>query len=289
MKRFATVAATFTLTCFAQVSSVVSLSNGVTLRISADRAPLATELAPASGNSFYRMFRDENKLVVFAYEISVARTPDGEQFQITAKPAGDQFAAKFPNSDAGKPVPTLPAQRESPLLASGERFSIEVPTDPAQGGSLRDTIEVRLNRGGAGPSDSGTPSGGLRFAGLRVSINRVLASPARSGVIVAGRFAMFYIPGRGGYFFSTAPVDGTAFVEAGSVDRTHMQFTLENDVFECDAQAPILASSDRGQIWVYHDPHYEPAGNWTRDLTSGDRGRNQFFAAASDSLKWWLP
>ena len=270
------------------VSSVVSLSNGVRLRISADRSALATELAPASGNSFYRIFRDENGLVVFAYEIAVERTPDGNQFRITAKPAGDKFAARFPNADAGKPVPTLSAARESPLLESGDRFPIELPADPAKGGSLTDTVEMRLNRGGAEGGDNTPSAAGLRFAGIRVSINHVLASPARSGVIVSGRYAMFYIPGRGGYFFATAPVDGRPFVEAGWIDRTHMQFTLENDTYDCDAQAPILAQAERGQIWVYHDPHYKPAGNWTRNLAEGQASTDEFFTAASDSLKWWL-
>jgi hypothetical protein len=53
--------------CFAQVSSSVSLSNGVQLTIAcgsnSDR--LKIELAPASGNSFCRIFRDENNLAVF--------------------------------------------------------------------------------------------------------------------------------------------------------------------------------------------------------------------------------
>ena len=290
MKLFATILAAQMLACFAQVSSVVSLSNGVRLRISADRASLATELAPASGNSFYRIFRDENHLVVFAYEIAVVRTPDGDQFRITTKPVGDEFAAKFPNADAGKPVPTLSAARESPLLASGDRFPIEVPTDPAKGGSLTDTVEVRLSRGSTETSgENAVSAGGLRFAGLRVSINHVLASPARSGVVVSGRYAMFYIPGRGGYFFATAPVDGIAFVEAGGIDGVHMQFTLENDTYDCDAQAPILPQSERGAVWVYHEPHYKPAGNWTRSLVQGQTSRDEFFTAASDSLKWWLP
>ena len=59
--------------CFAQVSSSVSLSNGVQLTIASSSNPdrLKIELDPASGNSFYRIFRDENNLAVFAYELQV--------------------------------------------------------------------------------------------------------------------------------------------------------------------------------------------------------------------------
>src|SRR5271166_5116515 len=136
MRTLALLVASHSVVCLAQVSSAVTLSNGVRVRISATTAgsvagnSLRAELSPASGNSFYRIFRDENGLVAFTYEIAVARTPDGEQFRITARPAGDEFAARFPNADAGKPVPTLSGPQESPLLASGDRFSIEIPTNP---------------------------------------------------------------------------------------------------------------------------------------------------------------
>ena len=293
MRTLAAITALHATICLAQTSSAISLSNGVLVRISASgTTALKTELAPASGNSFYRIFRDENQLAVFAYEIAVARTPDGEGFRVTAKPYGPEFTTRFVNADAGKPVPTLSEPRESPLLASGDRFPVEIPTNPALFSNLVDTIEVRLVRGAAAVTGSANPSAaGFRFAALKVSINHAPVAPARSGVVVSGRYAMFYIPGRGGYFFSTTPVDNRAFVEAGSVDRTTMQFTLDNESFECHASAPILTQSDRGQIWAFHDPNYKPSGNWTRNITAGDDSpsRDEFFVAAADSLNWWLP
>jgi hypothetical protein len=294
MRTLAALAALHASIGIAQTSSAISLSNGVRVRISATgTTALSTELAPASGNSFYRIFRDQNHLAVFAYEIAVARTPDGDQFRISARPYRQGFTARFTNADAGKPVPTLPAPRDSPLLDSGGRFPIEIPTEPGLS-SLVDTVEVRLVRGAAAVSDSATaPSpAGLRFAALKVSINQAPVSPGRSSVVVSGRYVMFYIPGRGGYFFTSAPVDGRPFVEAGSVDRTTMRFTLDNESFECSATAPILTQSERGQIWAFHDPNYKPAGNWTKNITAGDSNpssRDEFFVAAADSLNWWLP
>src|ERR1700676_1445243 len=89
--------------CFAQVSSSVSLSNGVQLTIACSSNPerLKIELDPASGNSFYRIFRGENNLAVFVYELHVERAADGDNFRVTAKPAVDDFAARFPNADGG--------------------------------------------------------------------------------------------------------------------------------------------------------------------------------------------
>jgi hypothetical protein len=278
---------------FGQESATVTLSNGVQLGISAQSSTgsvngLKIEMIPASGNSFYRVYRDENGLVTFAYQLEVERTADGKQFRVTAQPAGSDFAARFPNADAGKPTPTLSERRESPLLDSGGQFSIEIPTDPGLQRTITDVAQVRLNpRGGAANAEA-LNSALIRFAALNVRIGGKLASPGGPGAIVAGRYVMFYIPGRGGYFFSTEPVDRRAFLHIGIVDGTKLSFTLENETYDCESEAQILIKSDRDQIWMFHDPNYKPDGNWTKSDTR-EESRDQFFTAASDSLGWWLP
>jgi len=273
---------------FAQLSSGVSLSNGVQLRIATTSTSLKAQLEPASGNSFYHIFRDENDLAVFAYELAVDRTPDGEQFRITAKPAGSEFAARFPNADGGKPTPTLSTTLESPLLASGGQFTVDIPTNPGLGENVTDSIQVQVNQRGAPVSDAEAEAAQLRFAGLKIYINGKLASPSGPGATVQGRYTMFYLPGLGAYFFSTEPMDRRGFVQIGSVDRTTLQFTLENENYACKSDKQILVHSAQGELWVYHDPNYKTAGNWTNSA-GASRSRDQFFAAASDSLDWWLP
>ena len=278
----ATVAA-----CFAQLSATVSLNNGVQLRITGTPSPLKAELTPASGNSFYRIFRDENDLAVFAYELAVDRTPQGQQFRITAKPAGAEFAVRFPNADGGKPTPTLSEPLESPLLSNGGQFTVDIPTDPGIREHVTDIAQIQVRqRGDIGPEAETQAQ--LRFESLRVFVNGKLASPGGSGAVVMGRYAMFYLPGRGAFFFSAEPVEGRPFLHIGSVDRTNMQFTLDNDSFMCTSAAPILVHSDRGELWIYHDPKYKPAGNWTKSEATAP-SRDDFFTAASDSLNWWLP
>ena len=275
---------------FAQLSSNVSLSNGVQLTITCSSNPekLKIELEPASGNSFYRLFRDENNLAIFVYELHVERAADGDNFRVTAKPAGDDFAARFPNADGGKPAPTLGEQRESPLLASGDRFTIEIPVIPGLAENLSDVVQIRLNqRGTLAPQPDSQAAAPLRFVGLKVQINERLVSSDGPGATVVGRYVMFYTPGHGGYFLSTEPVESRPFVKVGVVDRTHLLFTLDNDTYDCNSEAPILPRSDRGEIWIFHDPNYKPSGNWISSNPS--QTRDEFFTAASNSLKWWLP
>jgi hypothetical protein len=286
------------ISTFAQVSSNVALSNGVQLTINTragDGTPvsLKASLEPASGNSFYRIFRDENNLAVFAYELAVERTPDGQQFRVTAKAATEGFAARFPNADGGKPTPTLSSPLESPLLSSGNNFVIPIPSDPGLHQTLTDTVQIRLGQRGAATAAAGSEqSEQIRFSALKVSVNNQPASPSGAGGLVAGRFAMFYIPGHGGYFFSMEAPPGNSvadqrqFEQIGIVDGKHLKFTVENVAYDCASDAPILTRSERGQLWVYYDANYKPAGNWTKSDPASSR--DEFFTAAADSVQWWL-
>jgi len=273
---------------WAQEASRVSLSNGVQLTIAThtdNGTPMAlnASLEPASGDSFYRIFRDQNNLAVFAYELEVARTADGQNFRITAKPATDAFAARVPNADGGKPTPTLSASVESPLLSSGGRFSIPIPSDPGLNQKIEDVAQILLGQRGAGGA---TGLAQIRFSGLKVFIHDKQASPSGAGADVAGKYAMFYLPGHGGYFFSAEPSEPAPFVEGAVVDGKHLTFTLDNETYDCTANAAILLHSERGQLWVYHDPNYKPAGNWTKSDPAN--ARDEYFTAASDSMRWWI-
>jgi len=274
-----------------QTSPVMSLSNGTRLSIAAsfpdlqqNVKPFKPELAPASGNSFYRIFRDENQLAIFAYEIAVDRMPDNTRFNVLLKPAGEEFARKFPNADAGKPVPTIPADRTLPPVRAGERASVELFDLPPIGRVI-DRIEIGASASG-GPDQSDR----LRLSTMRVYVNGAQVATGGAMKAVTGRYVMFYLPGRGGYFFSTDPPAGRAFAHTGSVDGAKMRFIVDNETFDCVASAPILLQSEQGELWVYHDANYRPAGNLNAPgATTQDLMPNVFFAAAADTLNWWLP
>ena len=226
MRHFLALVATTLSVALSQESSVVSLSNGVQLRITATTTPadsehhLKSEFEAASGNSVYRIFRDDTGLAVYAYELVVDRLADGTHFQIAANPAGVEFAAKFPNADGGKPTPTLSQSLQSPALNSGGRFTVEIPTNPGWFEHRTDTVQIGLGSDGSGVRPS-TPL--LRFAGLKVSVNNMAVPIHDPGAVVSGRYVMFYIPDKGGYFFSTELVTSRPFIQAGVVDGTRLK------------------------------------------------------------------
>lgn len=271
------------------VWSSISLSNGARLRVTASYGQLTpghsikAEMAPASGNSFYRLFRDESGLAVYAYELMVERLPGGDGFEITQKPLAAGFEKVFPRADGGKPTPTLPQSRQFQLRA-GRALTLAVFSMPGFGAAVTERIELGIDDVQAVSRSADL----LRFADLKVRVNGVLASGAGKAM-VSGRYTMFYLKGKGAYYFAFDEPVGKGFIKAGSVDGKRMDFVLENERFECDGAQAILTVSERGQVWVYHDPAYQPEGNWLAPLDSPASSRvPDYFTAAADSLDWWL-
>jgi hypothetical protein len=277
----------------AQSSSTITLSNGLQLRIETQlgqptgQETLKIEMARASGDSFYRIFRDQNRLAVFAYELGVSLSNSGDAVELTAKPTLTDFAARFPSADGGKPVPTLSETRTLPPLDSGGQAEIGLFELEGVGLRVVDNISVEL----------GPPAGGdaasldrMRLAGLKLKVNGTALLTIGPGGPVAGKYAMFYIPGRGAYIMTPQPVDAPGFIKAGSIDGAKLRFTWNNETIEADAASPILGGPGTGELWVKFDPSFRPLGNWTKARSAdGPPKGDEFFAGASDSLNWWLP
>ena len=267
-------------------TSTISLSNGVKIEVSTSlglptgQQSISVEMVRASGDSFYRIFRDQNHLAVFAYELAFDLLND--RLRVTGRPAETAFAARYSSADGGKPVPTLMSEQQIGLLSSGQKAEIGLFQLEGMGLKVIDTIHMLI--------DEHNESGHIRLVGLHVSMNNTPLHGA-GAFPVSGRYAMFYIPGHGGFFFSTEAVAGRPFMAAGSIDRDRMTFTIDNETYDVTASAPILSNPDSSALWVYHDPNYRPAGTWTqnRDTASAKHSAaSDFFVAASDSLDWWL-
>lgn len=270
----------------AQDSSTVSLDNGVQLQVAANfgnptgQETLTVQMARATGNSFYRIFRDQNQLAVYAYQLFFDLASDGSAVSATAKAYDGQFIQQFPYADAGKPTPTLSMERPLGAVASGQSATLDLFEIPGVGLHLTETISMQL--------DSRRTPGPLRLADLEISINGKII-PVAQQLPVSGRVVMFYLPGHGGYFFSLSD-PGHGFLKTGVIDGDRMRFAAENEEYECAASQPILTRQGTGELWVLHDPDYQPGGDWTTHPRSGTTrpAADQFFVAASDSLSWWL-
>jgi hypothetical protein len=278
-----------------QAVSTVAISNGVQLKIAAQfgqptgQETLKVEMSRASGDSFYRVFRDQNGLAVFAYELGVSLSSAGEAVALTAKPVETAFAERFPNADGGKPVPTLSSVEALEPIGSGSRAEIGLFELQGLGLNVVDTAEAVL-----GPSSEAGRTASpnrLHLAAVKLKIDGMPLGQSGPEGSVTGQYGMLYVPGRGAFLLSSGPVAAQGFVKTGMVDGSRLEFVWNNETYEADSAAPILEVEGSGELWVRFDPSYRPAGNWTKTRSPEDSApaTEEFFVAASDSLGWWVP
>jgi hypothetical protein len=269
------------------------LSNGVELKIGTNfgrptgQQTIKVEMARASGDSFYRIFRDQNGLAVFAYELEIQLSDDGDAVLLTAKPVLAEFAARFPNADLGKPVPTLMENRALPPLDSGGHREIGLFELEGMGLRVVDTVDTVLKQ----PAEAAYQASPdrMRLSGLKLKVNGSALKANGTGGAVAGKYALIYIPGAGAYVLSAEPVTAAGFAKVGTIDGKKLQFTWNNETIEAEAAEPVLGGSGAGELWVFFDRSFQPVGNWTKLRSpDGAPAEDEFFAAASDSLSWWL-
>ena len=92
------ILAAFFVSCLAvsraQISATVSLSNGVQMQIKTKLGQptgqtVNIEMVRATGDSFYRIFRDQNNLATFAYELVIhldsSGNPTGKKITLRAE------------------------------------------------------------------------------------------------------------------------------------------------------------------------------------------------------------
>jgi hypothetical protein len=279
----------------AQAVSTVAISNGVQLKIAASfgqptgQQTLKVEMSRASGDSFYRIFHDQNGLAVFAYELAVSLSSAGDAVALTAKPVETAFAERFPDADGGKPVPTLSSVQPLEPIGSGSRAEIGLFELQGLGLKVTDTAEAVL---GPSPEAGETASPNrVHLADVKLKINDMPIEQAGPGASVTGQFGMIYVPGRGAFLLSSGPVAAQGFVKSGTINGSRLEFVWNNETYQADSSAPILDVEGSGELWVRFDPSYRPLGNWTKTRSAEDLApaTEEFFVAASDSLGWWLP
>jgi hypothetical protein len=199
---------------------------------------------------------DSSSHVVFAYDLELPDTEAEEPVRLLVKPVSAEYARTL-----GWPLPTFSSVRTVFLKAPGERASIELLVNPKTGQKIVDVLELTtapdVAGGGAGGRSGDTPARELRFSHAELWSNGVKLTPESANAI-SGNVVMLYVPGLGGFFFTREEPKGYGFTRTGLVEGNRLKFTWANQTYECVSAAPILPGDTDSQIWVFHDPHYQP-------------------------------
>jgi hypothetical protein len=251
----------------AQAAEIMSgsseLKNGVTVRYSTVLEPPLRQSQilmlegghSTSGNRIHRSLSEKNTGASYGYDFVV--DPEGpRRFRVRIEPLTRQ---------SGGPLMALPKYPPPQVVEQGDIIALDLLVSRDGGQKLVDYIEVAqtVEPGPAGalpPArdftfDDGTVA--LRFSTpTRVYVNGQKSQDGLLSTVKPGATMWFVIPGRGRYIFSLAPHEG--FQKAGAIRNHTLMFRAGADVYEVRSGAPLLGAGKAWNLYVHHDPGFEP-------------------------------
>jgi hypothetical protein len=244
-------------------------------------------------NRFHRLLMDRNGLIFFGYDIRIEQDAREDSFTLHVLPLstkGTHELAKLlqnnkQSTGARKTVPTFTEERTIPSLRPGKRATIDVLVDPETGEKIMDVIELTRDKPAPLAGQASAPASSepvFVFSLPRIMLNgSLLAEP---GATSMGKFAVLYIPGKGGYFFSLKQPPRYSFQRTATIENNRLYFTLDGDSFELVCASDILPGVNHAKIWIFHDPRFKP--NFPEFL--GIPQTDEVTIGVADRVETWL-
>lgn len=239
-----------------------------------------------------RVVTDSGNNILFAYNLEASRGHEPDTVTIRILPLSSTTEENFLKR-AGKPgqlrfsgshIPTVSAVREFPGVKIGQAVNLQTLYSPSTGEKIYDVLSPI-----AGPPASAL--GGMMVTTrptrdeislkeIRLTVNgQSIVSPPAT---ITGGAARIDIPGHGSFILtaydprSSAP--GYAFSLKARVEGKTVRWTMDGDNVEITSEDDVLARTENGMLWVYHDPNYRSSDQ--PDVVG---------MRAADRVEWLLP
>lgn len=259
-------------------------AQGVRVKITAGSAASGIT---GSANSVFRVLYDRERRIVFGYELLAERVSPGDTFHVLVKPLTAEYLRNHPTETLApgydaQHLPTFDSERELPLIVAGDQASIDLPT--SSGANLTDTVQVSLETMQQMRAQEAATSTYRYFdmRNLKVFLNGKLITPDANRGGVAGEHILLYLPGHGAFVFTNEPLPAYSSQRLGYVNGNKLSFSFEADNYECVTDAPILPRVENAEVWVIHDPDYQP-----KAMTKSSK--DDFFTASAGAVRNLLP
>ena len=177
---------------------------------------------------------------------------------------------------SGTHLPTVAGVREFPAVKIGEVVTLDILYNPSNGDKVYDVLRPITS---SNPPLSVTTvvapeTISLKQIGIKVN-GRAVSAPASWMIGEAFRID---IPRHGTFVVAAyepheaSPNSG--FAAIAHADGKALSWTMGRDRVEITSSTNVLTRSDKGVLWVYHDPHYQP------DVVG---------LQSADTVEWLLP
>jgi len=220
----------------------------------------------------HRVLEDRVGRFVFGYDLWVSANPTLKQFRIAVRPLDPGFERRLrmkdPNGDSPDPsaaVSTFPKSTEPQTLDDGDAFSLDLLVNQGAGIKIVDVVKVTFDRSNLKDISPRNPARDftldaveLAVKNYRLLINGNVAGVGKSTNGCNGALLWFYVQDRGRFIVSLVPRAGYEFQRVGIIEDNRIEFTLDDNRYEWLSSSPILPAGGTWNLWVLHDPKYEP-------------------------------
>jgi len=212
------------------------------------------------GNTNHRILEDMDQKRFFGYDLQVNVLATG-QFQLNFKPLTVTASMrKWMDLDGWTeiPLPSLPASK---VVNGGETVAVDLMVNPGTGEKIVEYITVGSPTGSGGTARDFQmndvqmllTSPQLHLNGKSLEWNHGDAHGAASGSVV-----WVYVPDRGRFLISFAPLAELGFRQAGEARGSLIKFVWNGETYELKGNERIMPADGAWSIYVYQDRGYQP-------------------------------
>jgi hypothetical protein len=162
---------------------------------------------------------------------------------------------------SGTHLPTVSGVREFPAVAIGQAISLDILYNPSTGEKVNDVLRPIAD------SPPGAMSVTSVAASEAISLNRIMirvngkAVPAPASWII-GAAMRIDIPHLGTYVIAANNLreadPNHVFAQIAQADGKTLKLAMGGDRVEITSETNVLTRGEKGMLWVFHDPHYQP-------------------------------
>jgi len=230
-----------------------------------------TRIYNIEGNTIERTLINESTGVYVSYALQIERLENSTKLRISVKPFPEEgiqrmrdsiwfkrYAEKWPNKRNYDPTP-LPRYPEPKIIDISDVVELTLWVNPENGAQIGDRWRFELDQ----PTplrDFTLDEVALKLTAYRLLINGEVRSgdkPLPGGFTAP--LPWFSVPGRGRFVFSIQPHEGYDFQKIGVIDGNKISFTFGGDKYDWVSGLPIIDERGRWNLWVLHDPNFEPS------------------------------
>ena len=214
-------------------------------------------------HTIHRLLQNPKGDYIFGYDLIVLAHANSKKFTITVRPLGEALETKL-----GRGIPTLRERTQPQIMDDGDSFALDLLINQKTGVKIVDFVKVSFERSKLW-EDRAVPLArdftldavALKIVDFKLTIGGNQVMTGLRGADFAGALLWCYVEGHGRFIISLVPREGYAFEKSGVINDNKIAFQINGRQYEWISSEPVLPGGGTWNVWLLHDPKYEPFGS----------------------------